>query len=530
MRSQCARDRYNPPVFNRYICHVRMFSYNRRNALTGFIPVVLFSFIVLSSCSVSRSYDANKKFAPEKLKEDYLLMRNILEAKHPALYWYTPKDSMDYYFDDGFRRIKDSMTELAFAWKVVTPLLAQIHCGHTTLLMSKEWQNFIRDKIVPSFPLYMKIWDSSMVVLFNRNRDSIIEPGSMITSINGMPTSKIIDTLFQYISTDGYSNNLKYIRLSSAFPFYYQNVFGIYPFYHVGFDDSAGVHKQALIKWWAPVVDSASKKEEKVSEKKKVQPKPKRISKKQQRKRIRSLSLDSSYALMDLNSFSKGKLNPFFRKSFREIRKNNLNNLIIDLRINGGGDMDKAVRLTRYIRQSRFKVSDSAYSITKNFRPYSAFINQSFQYSLGLFFLTGKKKDGKYHFSYWDKHWFRPKRRNHFDGNVYVLTNGLTFSAASLFCNLVRGQDNVILVGEETGGGWYGNSGIFIPNVTLPNTKLRFRLPFFRLVQFQHNPENKGKGVAPDWYIGPDWIDLLNNKDTKMEAVKKRIKMQSSMD
>ena len=111
---------------------------------------------------------------------------------------------------------------------------------------------------------------------------------------------------------------------------------------------------------------------------------------------------------------------------------------------------------------------------------------------------------------------------NHYNGNVYVLINGLTFSASTLFCNLVQGQDNIILAGEETGGGWYGNSGILIPNITLPKTKLKIRLPFFRLVQYQHI-EEKGTGVIPDVYIGPNWRDILQGRDTKLEAVKKMI-------
>jgi C-terminal processing protease CtpA/Prc len=117
---------------------------------------------------------------------------------------------------------------------------------------------------------------------------------------------------------------------------------------------------------------------------------------------------------------------------------------------------------------------------------------------------------------------FKPKRKNHYNGKVYVLINGLTFSASTLFCNTIKGQENVILAGEETGGGWYGNSGILIPKIVLPNTKLRIRLPFFRLVQYQHIPI-KGTGVAPDIYIGPDWRDVINDVDTKLERVRQMI-------
>ena len=120
----------------------------------------------------------------------------------------------------------------------------------------------------------------------------------------------------------------------------------------------------------------------------------------------------------------------------------------------------------------------------------------------------------------------KPKKKNHFEGNVFVLTNGLSFSASSLFCSAVKGQNNVTLVGENTGGGWYGNSGIIIPDITLPNTKLKVRLPFFKLVQYEHVAKT-GTGVIPDIYIGPTVESSRNGVDRKMEFVKGLIKERS---
>ena len=104
----------------------------------------------------------------------------------------------------------------------------------------------------------------------------------------------------------------------------------------------------------------------------------------------------------------------------------------MDFRANGGGDINKSVLLTKFVRNSPFKVADSAYSKSKNLRPYTRHISSGFFNNLGLILVTHKKKDGNYHFGYWERHTFMPKRKNHFDGKVYVLTNGLTFSAAAL--------------------------------------------------------------------------------------------------
>lgn len=479
--------------------------------MNRYLPVLIIPFIF--SCAASKNYNPNKKFAPQELQQDYQLLQNILETKHPALYWYTPKDSMDENFMKGYRAISDSMTELQFGWKVLAPLTSTIHCGHTSFSMSKGWNRFIKNKRIPSFPLYLKVWKDSMMVVANLNRnDSFIKRGDFITAINGVKSADIISQMFDYMVEDGYANNVNYIRLSSGFPYFHRNIFGLYKNYTVNYSDSNNVAKSAIIPFFAPSPDSVKKqkKERKIERRK--------ITRTEKMGNIRSMQIDSSYALMTLNAFSKGHLSNFLNRSFRKIRKANVQNLVIDLRANGGGDIIKSVLLTKYLRNTPFKVADTAYAVSRNLKPYTRFISNGFWNNIGLRLVTNKKKDGNYHFGYWERHIFKPRKRNHFDGQVFILVNGLTFSASTLFCNAVKGQSNISLVGEETGGGWYGNSGILISQVTLPNTGLKVRLPLFKLVQYNHVPI-KGTGVVPDIYVGPNWRDLLNNVDSKKEKV-----------
>ena len=480
---------------------------------------ILLIITILFSCSISKNYNPNTKYSKEALQQDYTLLRNILEKKHPSLYWYTPKDSMDYFFDEGYKAIADSMTELQFGWKILAPLTATIHCGHTSFSMSKRWNKFIKDRRIPSFPLYMKIWKDTMVVTGNLNKDdSVIKKGTIITSINGLKSGDIISRMFDYMVEDGYSENVNYIRLSASFPYFHRNIFGLYKTYQVGYIDSNGIEQNTWLPYYTPPSDSLGKKRPKRPELKE-----KKLSHAERKKNIRSLHIDTSFSLMTVNSFSRGHLKNFFKRSFRLLRKKESKNLVIDIRANGGGDINNYVLLTKFLRNTSFKVADTAFSTGKNFRPYTKYVSSGFFNNIGLLFVTHKEKDGRYHFGFWEKHSFRPKRTNHFNGNVYVLTNGLTFSASSLFCNAVKGQQNIKLVGEETGGGWYGNSGIIIPDIILPNTKLRVRLPFFRIVQY-HHIHDKGTGVMPDVYIGPVLKDVVNGVDTKMERVKQMIK------
>ena len=496
-----------------------------------FLPLLLV-IIIGAGCAVSNQhYDPGKKYPRRELQEDYSTLRNILEKKHPALYWYTPKDSMKYYFDSGYNSISDSMTELQFGWQVLAPLIQKIHCGHTSFSMSREWNNYLKDKAIPSFPLFLKILGDTMVVTGNLNRkDSVIKRGTIITSINGLTTNQMMQQMFQYLPLDGYAENVNYIRISNNFPYFHRNVYGIYKNYRVGYIDSVGLAKTTLLPMFVPVIDTTNKKGKAPQEFRR----PPGETKKDRREYSRSMAIDTSLntATITLNTFSNGDgkhLRFFIKDSFKKIKQQQIQNVIIDLRNNGGGDINMSVLLTKYLRNTPFKVADSAYAVAKSFNPYTKYISKGFWDNIGLAFVTKKKEDGNYHFGYWERHWFSPKTNNHFDGKVYILIGGLSFSASTIFCNAVKGQSNITLAGEDAGGGWYGNSGLLIPDITLPETKLRVRLPFFKIVQFNH-ADKKGMGVAPDIYIRPTVEDVRRNVDIKMKTVKGLIKENNGTD
>ena len=113
----------------------------------------LFVLLLYSCASSNKNFNPNKKYSAQQLQQDYSLLRNILEKKHPSLYWYTSKDSMDFYFDKYYSIITDSMTEQQFGWSVIAPLTNKIHCGHTSFGRSRAFNNWGADKKFPSFQI-----------------------------------------------------------------------------------------------------------------------------------------------------------------------------------------------------------------------------------------------------------------------------------------------------------------------------------------------------------------------------------------
>ncbi len=479
--------------------------------------------LLLYSCATTKNYNPNKKYSQQQLHQDYSLLRNILEKKHPSLYWYTGKDSMDMYFDKYFSAIKDSMTGQQFGWRVIAPLTDKIHCGHTSFAMSKAYNNRAVNKRLPSFPLFMKCWNDTMVVTNNLNRkDSVLKRGTLITAVNGLNNAALKQIMFNYMTEDGNANNVNYIRLSSNFPYYHRNIFGISKIYSVKYIDSTGTEQTINIPVFEAPKDSGRKTKAFVSGKKiKPETRQKRLLDK------RSLAIDTTNntAIITLNTFSSGGLRKFYRQTFRYIRKAGINNVVLDIRSNGGGRINLSTLLTKYVSRKNFRVADTSFAVAKSLRPYTRYVKSGFINNLGLFFLTKKNKDGLYHFGHWERKIYQPKKLNHFSGDLYVLINGSTFSASALFSNAVKGQPGIILAGEEAGGGWHGNNGILIPDITLPNTRLRVRLPLFRLVQYNHTAKD-GRGVPPDIYIGTNYEALLKGVDKKMQVVMEMIKVK----
>jgi hypothetical protein len=489
----------------------------------------LLSFIILSallySCASSKkNYDPNKKYSPQQLQQDYSLLRNILEKKHPSLYWYTSKDSMNMYFDKYYRNIKDSMTEQQFGWQVIAPLTDKIHCGHTSFSRSKAYNNWVAGKKIPSFPLLLKCWNDTLAVTANLNRkDSVLKRGTLITSINGIKNAELIKTMFGYMTEDGYAINVNYSRLSNSFPYYHRNIFGVSKMYDVAYHDKTGKEQHINIAAVGLLTDSSKKiKDSSVIIR---QPQQKKFTRQQRLQETRSLAVDTTNntAIVTINSFSGGSLRKFYRQTFSYIKKTGIDNVVLDIRSNGGGRIRLSTLLTKYVSRVNFKVADTSYAVTKSLRPFSKYIKGGFMDNVGLFFLTKKKADGLYHFGHWERKINKPKAVNNYTGNLYVLIAGNTFSAAALFSNVVKGQPGVVLLGEETGGGWHGNNGILIPDIVLPNTHIKVRLPLFRLVQYNHHPKD-GHGISPDIYLPTNYDALIKGIDYKMKFVLDMIK------
>jgi hypothetical protein len=272
-----------------------------KNKITFIFIAVLF---FLTSCRSTEKAETviNKKYAPAALRNDVSLLQQILEANHPSLYWYTPKDSMDNYFRESINSITDSLNEFQFKNKVAW-LISKIRCGHTSVEFSKQYAEAIAKIKQPQFPLAIKTWGDSLVILGNLfPNDTLLKRGTVITSINNMDPHVMLDSMFQFISTDGYDDNFKSQVTSFNFAAAYENCFRFTNSYIIHYADSAGIDKAAGISNYLPYPDTSKRKIENHFHM--INP-------------FRSVVFDTlnSSAYMRLAGFSGGRLRNFFRET-----------------------------------------------------------------------------------------------------------------------------------------------------------------------------------------------------------------------
>lgn len=493
--------------------------FNKKIHISLSFSLGVFVFI-LAGCTSLRQphYIFNKKYSAKELREDFVILKNVFEANHPGLYWYTSKDSIDYYFNQSLNSITDSLTEVQFH-NIVAKAVSKIRCGHTSVRFSKAYSKEYDKNKYPMFPFFVKTWADSMVILKNvLPNDSVLKQGTIITSINGRSNRSLLDSMFQFISADGYSENYKSQIVSLNFPAWYKIVFGLDSSYQIKYIDSTGKAATTIIKNFIPKKDTAEQAA------KQLQP----LSRNQKRKinlqNKRFMQMDTSIntAYIRLTTFGNGKLRTFFRRSFKKLRMQSIQNVVIDLRENGGGNVQKSILLTKYLADTAFKVGDTVAAVSRSFK-YGKYIRSSFWYWFPMHFGARKMSDGRIHQHRMETHYFEPKTHNHFNGNIYLVQGGYTFSASTMFISALKGQHNVKVVGEESGGGYYGNSAMYILTVVLPKSHIRVGLPMYRVVMKTSRTKN-GKGIIPDIEVAPSSQSIKKNIDPKLSAIRTLIR------
>lgn len=499
----------------------------------------------LAACVSTKKYNQKLiiKHPINQLKTDLAIVKTSLEQAHPGLYWYISKQKLDFKFDSIRNSINDSMTSLAF-YKLVAPIVSEVKCGHTRLYyanikLSKKENNEKQKKGEPPLKtLQYEVKDDSIFIIANKNKAlNGIKLGAQIIAIDSVPVKQILATIKQLFTPDGYNLTFHNQFLNKFFSGYYDLAFAKKDSNLLVIKDSLGL-RTVLLKSEKPKKDEEKSNIKLTKKQKKAAVAKNKLAKKnsykgldENQQPLLDFKIDSTLkntAILKVKSFGLAYNNTkkFFKESFKSLAENKTKNLIIDLRGNMGGNLLNNHLLFRYLYNKPYQFTGRADMKTKYFYN-QKYIQKLFtEHILNVItypaIQLSIKKDSLGYYKKFPIKSDDKVLKNHFDGNLTVLINGLSFSATSLLAANLQSVNRGYFIGEETGGGYNQCTGGTIPYITLPNTGLKLRLPLVA-VKIVKTRALVGRGVFPDLEIKQTIDDILNGNDVVMEKAKNKI-------
>lgn len=485
-------------------------------------------FLLFSSCS--RQYVPTTAYSVEQIQHDFKLMRHALEESHPGLYRYTSPDSIRWIFDQTEKQLDHPMTELEFR-RTVNPIFSYIRCGHTDIYPSKEYSKYIKKNKPKEFPLGLYFVENKLRILQNRTDDSTLVVGTEVVAIDGQPATDIVAKMRQLVPSDGYNQTFKTTVINGNFGGFYRYLYGNKETFEVTVQDSLGKKRSLRLSFNKPPKPT-KKAATAAKPAPNTPPKPPVAAPKLMVKtnaKLRTLKLsekDSTVAILDINTFSDDRYHRFYRRSFKALKTQNIKHLIIDLRANGGGKSDASINLMSYLLDANYVVYDSANALT--LRPsYQQYYSHKFPRWFTRHFWSKKLPDGR-RSSRSAQRVHKPNSKNGFKGKVYLLTNGGSFSAASIFPSMIQQYNpRAVVIGRETGGGRHGCNAFISPYLTLPHTHAKVRIPVFKLV-LNIPGADLGHGVQPNVPVEYRFEDVKKARDLDIERAYELINASKS--
>ncbi|RCR66898.1 S41 family peptidase [Larkinella punicea] len=463
-----------------------------------------------------------RMYTVEQLRSDFAVLRKTLEERHPSLYRYAPREEMNQKFEAVARQLYRPMSEVEFR-ELLRPLIVQIRCGHTdvqeSLYSSRKGQ-----KPQPEWlPFDIILQNDRMFIGRNRSTDSSLVCGTEVLKMGGHPVKEIIQAARDRWPSDGYNQTFKnyFLELYHLEETYWRHFDGHSPWTLTVRDTTSSerittVRRRPASTGTIPTTPSpATVKRSRKNRSKTEASFFDEDAKLQLMRSLHFLNGDSTAAMLIINSFGYDHYGSYHREVFETLEKLKVQDLVIDLRQNTGGNAEIGSDLMSYLMKSDFRQVDRAESRVR--RPNScSYFDRKEKRLLRQNFRYMKSDGGRYQFGKSNVGWNKPASDHRFSGKVYILTSGRTFSAASIFTASLKAQRPVTIIGQETGGGEAGCNGGIIQTLTLPETRLRVRFPVFWIATASRNPD-QGRGVMPDYPIDYTVTDRIKQRDRDLE-------------
>ena len=495
------------------------------------IPIV---FILLISFH-SNSQSIDESYSTKKMRKDFDVFKKISIQANSGLFKHRTKQQIDSIYNWGNLQIEKLITYRDF-YNLICTISNFEGSVHNSISLPKNYAENLKNETFGYFPYPIKWIDGKWLINID---DKEIPLGAEIIAINDVEINKIIPELYKYYTTDGNNLTGKRVGLMTEFSKYYRLHFGLTKSFKVSYLNPT------TKKFETKNIESIGNKAyyENYRKMHSMSVDQFYYADLKENQKYQYKQLDSITGILTIHTFVIGnettngriQYKRFLDSVFVDVKTKGLKNLIVDVRNNGGGTDPNDLVTYSYLTNRNFQENKEAWisfkkiplikyydiGIPKFIRPLVVGkYNKQFQEEFPL------EKDGKfYQDETSDDHKIRIPNQNAFHGNIYLLISPKIASAGSLFAAMLAGNENTIIVGEETMGGYYGHNGHSPLSYKLPKSKIVLTFSVVNLEQDVPKKVNQkyDRGIIPDYEITQTFDDYLINADTQMNFTMKLI-------
>jgi C-terminal processing protease CtpA/Prc len=468
-----------------------------------YLSLLLFLLTVIGTKTLKASAidtpETVKRFTKAQLTADVKYLTQTVEDVHPNMYHSISKKQYQKLTDSVIDQLHDGMTERQ-AWPLLACLIGALNEGHSTFSYADNIGETLKNGNI-LFPVTIREFDGKyLVVQADGSLEDQLQPGDKIISVNGVSASMLVDNLSTY------AGGLRLWRANDVCRNFvvYTYLYNIQSPYRITYLRNNKVDSAVLKPVTLP--DYIKRIRAKMSSQPKVvKPSGYYLN-----------YLDNGKAYMVINSLtdSPDNFKHFLDSAFTKLKNQPSSTLIIDLRLNGGGNSSLGEMLLGYITDKPFRMAGGVrWKVSQEYK------NQLNERLKG----EGPQKMD-YYFNKPNGYIFesagatpeKPAKNDLlYKGKVIVLIGPKTFSSANMLANTIQDYKLATLVGQPSGepANDYGE----LIKVTLPNTHFSFSTSTKQFIRANGDAKDKNV-VLPAYYV----IDnLLTPVDEVLEYAKK---------
>ncbi len=422
-------------------------------------------------------------YPPEELRAELDYLQQQLEQRQPNWQVYHPQET----WEKRLTIVKEQLTRpltLVQWYQKLNYVLEAAHEGHLNIGSASDafYTGFATGEF-KVLPLIVRGIGEQVFVWTNLSNKPLLRRGDELLSINGRSIASIRRQIFEHTLADGH--------IESSKQAFFQEEFAARYFWFIEVPDSFVITYQPFGQSTTKTITIAALSHLDMAQWM-VQRQLPRPSRPQGLEALYSCSFHDKTAMLTLRNFNSRDWEVydktpaiFYEQVFKRLRKNKIQHLIIDVRGNKGGNKDFVDALLPYLWLEPRQGTYRSLLRTNGYLVESILPNRNPLY---------------------------------FKGQIYVLTDGRTYSTAALLAQYAVHYANAISIGGETGSRLEGFAAGGHYKIILPYSKIKIEIPnAWVRNKLLTPPSLANRGLLPHYKVEPSLRDLLNERDVVLE-------------